>query len=639
MSVITLVFNDTPSTTTYGGVPYTRNSDLTTYTYSSPSDQTSIGDNAFLGCASLVSISIPNSVTSIGNSAFDGCTALQTIIIPSSVTSIGIDAFAGVSSTCICITNHLLNSTIYTTLFGVFLSRLKTSNFILQFSGNAYNPDSNKYTVVNTNWLYYNGIITAIPNSLFQSKFTLINAVLYNGITSIGYSAFNNCSNLTSITIPNSVTSIDTSAFQTCNLQYITLPINLISIGVNVFNGCTGLKTINIPNKVTYFDQTAFNGCSNLTSVTFSSNSTITSIGYKAFQSCTSLASIIIPSSVKHIDSSAFNVCNGLTSVTIPTSVTNIGTTPFNGCIKLQTMIIEKVTSGNTMTSFNNNVWGSSSANVPALTVLFLPSTITSITLTGNYPNLNIFTDGNIAASPYTTLSTPNQVKAIIYNTYSSPWTPKYPATITGSQSLTVGYNSSLYTSSFGVSSNYTVTDQNINESSFKPVSIPAQSSNGYGTYTLTSSGSFNYTLGSIGSATASDTYTDSVIIQSADNTPYTINITINPQQLAINSNNSNKLTNAGFTLGYFISRINSGNIPVSFISTTLLTAGFNSQDIINLMNHPTTAATIAISIATPIITHIKLSTNIKLGSQFINGKIKIQSKYLKIRGKGKLTA
>ena len=124
-----------------------------------------------------------------------------------------------------------------------------------------------------------------------------------------------------------------------------------------------------------------------------------------------------------------------------------------------------------------------------------------------------------------------------------------------------------------------------------------------------------------------------------ADNTSYSISITINPQQLAINSNNSNKLTNAGFTLGYFISRINSGNIPVSFISTTLLTAGFNSQDIINLMNHPTTAATIAISIATPIITHIKLSTNIKLGSQFINGKIKIQSKYLKIRGKGKLTA
>ena len=525
-------------------------------------------------------------------------------------------------------------------------------------------------------------------------------------------------------------------------------------------------------------------------------------------------------------------------------------------------MIIE---SGGTLSSFNDNIWGSSSSTISALTVLFLASNITSITLSGNYPTLTIFTDGNISALPYTDTAVSSKVKAIIHNTYSLPWTPVYivqavisgslssqitqnsslqtiygqlsisnynsggsgftvqtntsntygsfsidasgnwtytmsspwrqlnnnqsvtdtfsvsgydgsstapssnititivgtrdvptittttgyttynltylpssnavtytvggtsyttssqltgkvsintidtgdttvfnaqynntstygtfsidttgnwtydlsmnaikalnagvtgqdmftirtsasdvsqamtfnivgantPATITGSSSLSVGYNSSLYTSSFGVSSTYSVTDPNTGEASFIPVLSPTSSNSGYGTYTLTSDGIFNYTLVSIGSATVSATYSDSVIIYSVDYTSHTINITIDPLQLYSYPNTSTALINAGFTLEYFINKINSGNIPVSSVST-LLTAGFTSQNIINLMNHPTTAATIAIAITNPIITDINLLTNIKLGSQFTNGNFKIQSKRLKIRGSGKLTA
>ena len=54
---------------------------------------TSIGYDAFYGCASLTSISISDGVTSIGGSAFSGCTSLTSISIPDSVTSIGNDAF------------------------------------------------------------------------------------------------------------------------------------------------------------------------------------------------------------------------------------------------------------------------------------------------------------------------------------------------------------------------------------------------------------------------------------------------------------------------------------------------------------------------------------------------------------------
>ena len=79
------------SVTSIGGVAFSGCSGLTSITI--PNSVTTIGDYAFSGCSSLTSVTIPNSVTSIGSRAFRDCSSLTSITIPNSVTTIGESAF------------------------------------------------------------------------------------------------------------------------------------------------------------------------------------------------------------------------------------------------------------------------------------------------------------------------------------------------------------------------------------------------------------------------------------------------------------------------------------------------------------------------------------------------------------------
>ena len=82
-----------------------------------------------------------------------------------------------------------------------------------------------------------------------------------------------------------------------------------------------------IPEEVTYMNRTR----------------KVTSIGSDAFK-YSSLTSVTIPNSVTSIGSYAFESCYSLTSVNIPNSVTSIGDGAFQGCHGLTSVTISDIT-------------------------------------------------------------------------------------------------------------------------------------------------------------------------------------------------------------------------------------------------------------------------------------------------------
>ena len=385
---------------------------------------TIIGASAFADCSSLTSITIPNSVKSIGWYAFAGC---------SSLTSINVDAY---------------NSE-YSSADGVLFSKDKTT--LVAYPGGKQGAYTipNSVTSIGLYAFYKCSSLTSvtIPNSVtsiidetFQECSSLTSINIPNSVTWIGDEAFRYCSSLTSVTIPNSVTSIGRGAFCKCSsLTSVTIPNSVTSIGGGAFYNCSSLTSVTIPNSVTSIGESAFfgtgiytnaanwendvlyindcltlakvsisgaytikagtrliadyafSGFSSLTSITIPNS--VTSIGSSAFSRCSSLTSITIPSSVTSIGSETFYECSSLTSITIPNSVTSIGDEAFRGCSSLTS-----VTIGNSVTSIGSSAF----CNCSSLTSINIPNSVTSI---GN--------DAFRYCSSLTSVTIPNSVTSI----------------------------------------------------------------------------------------------------------------------------------------------------------------------------------------------------------------------------------
>ena len=304
---------------------------------------------------------------------------------------------------------------------GIYYNIISSSDLTVEvtYKGNHSSAYDDEYSgaVVIPQTVTYNSktySVTTIGSSAFWYCTGLTSVTIPNSVTSIGNYAFYGCSRLTSVTIPNSVTTIGSGAFYACGLTSVTIPNSVTTIGDSAFDNCSSLTSVTIPNSVTtiggyafyntawYNNQpdglvyagkvlysykgtmpqstsivikdgtlgiagSAFYACG-LTSVTIPNS--VTSIGSFAFSGCDGLTSVTIPNSVTSIGDDAFSGCDGLTSVTIPNSVTSIGNYAFYACSRLTNITIP-----NSVTTIGYNVF----CACRGLTSVTIPNSVTTI--------------------------------------------------------------------------------------------------------------------------------------------------------------------------------------------------------------------------------------------------------------------
>ena len=160
-----------------------------------PNSVTSIGSGAFQYCSSLTSVTIPNSVTSIGDYAFSDCSALTSITIPNSVTSIEDHAFSRCSSlTSVTIPNSVTSIGGWAFQSCRSLTSITIPNSVTSIGKYAFSYCSSLTSITIPN------SVTSIGNRAFEDCSSLTSITIPNSVTSIGYYAFEYCSSLTSIT-------------------------------------------------------------------------------------------------------------------------------------------------------------------------------------------------------------------------------------------------------------------------------------------------------------------------------------------------------------------------------------------------------------------------------------------------------
>lgn len=303
---------------------------------------TRIGNSSFYGCSTLTDIVFPNTLTSIGSAALEGSKGIKQITIPDSVTEIGTYAFTDMGA----------------------LQSVTIGSGLTKISDNAFRSC---YALAS---VFIPAQITVIGNHCFDScvklasftvdpnnaKYASENGILYNkSKTTMLVYPFGTTSK--TLTIPATVTNISSSTFNATGV----LENIYVEEGNTVYRSENGLLykgtvlvrcpigrkgVLEIPDETTALSDYAVAYCSNLTGVTMPES--VTKLGSYVFYTTKmtsaggndSDAAIKLSSNITTLPGNMFGNNTELKWVDVPESVTTISGGTFYNCKTLKYVYI-----------------------------------------------------------------------------------------------------------------------------------------------------------------------------------------------------------------------------------------------------------------------------------------------------------
>jgi len=359
-----------------------------------------IGENAFYGFKSILSLNIPDSVTKLDSGCFCACNILYEVHLGKGVSSIDDTYLDSPSTTTNAIHSYTVSedNPYLAAKDGILYNKDYTTLVRVPINYNEKDEDTGEYV---TDTFTLLDSVTTIGKNAFKAHstdyvtFKMGDNVKYieeqafqytknlkiefsNSLLEIGKCAFQGNTGFdATVVMPDTVTTIADQAFKSCTtIKDFYFGRDMANFGIKMFDGNKSVElhfsesntNYKIEDGVIYsFDMTkAILFCSTDTTITsyampntvkevspsfLESNSKITSlslstslekVGENAFKSMSKVTSeLVLPSTLKEVGASAFYGMSNVSKINIPTSLTYIGDSAFSGLAAAQ---IEEVT-------------------------------------------------------------------------------------------------------------------------------------------------------------------------------------------------------------------------------------------------------------------------------------------------------
>lgn len=340
------------------------------------------GDRAFYNCTGLTSLTFPYGSVSLDYAVFDGCTSVTSVNVDNLETWLDL-TFTNVQNFPYGNPISLPQKPALNVNGTVLSGELSIPNTVTSIKNGAFVGYDRITSLVMPN------TVTSIGNYAFNECTGLTSVTVGSGVTTIGKYAFQSCTSLTSVDIPDSVATIGEYAFsQIKSPVKVTIGSGITRIETGAFQnvGANGSVTIKKTTPPTLGGGYVFwgsypiyvpaesvdtykaaSGWSTYASRIFAIEDAITftptngdpAISVKNYELATAnyVQSTDVPSTIKngagaleicegvtHIGRSAFQNGTSLTSATLPSTLTRIDETVFDGCSGLTSVTVNATT-------------------------------------------------------------------------------------------------------------------------------------------------------------------------------------------------------------------------------------------------------------------------------------------------------